>query len=51
MKCIKSIFNKTNTNSQRTNSLHSISHKNGHVIQIVVHQFVHLMTAKKNPLV
>jgi hypothetical protein len=30
------------------NSIHSISRKIGHVIQIVVHQFVHKTSAKKN---
>ena len=40
--CIMSICNKTNTNS-----LHSILRKIGHVIQIVVHQFVHKAGAKK----
>ena len=39
--CIRSIQTKTNTNSLHTNLIHSISRKIGHVIQIVVHQFVH----------
>jgi hypothetical protein len=49
--CIRSICTKTNTNSLHTNSIHSflrknwmISRKIGHVIQIVVHQFVHKMS-------
>jgi hypothetical protein len=41
--CIRSICTKTNTNLIHTNSLHSISHKIGYVIQIVVHQFVQLV--------
>ncbi len=52
--CIRSICIKTNTNSLHTNSIHSILRKNrtisrkiGHVIQIVVHQFVHKTSAKK----
>ncbi len=52
--CIRSICTKTNTNSLHTNSIHSILHENwtnsrkiGHVIQIVVHQFVHKTSAKK----
>jgi hypothetical protein len=32
-----------------TNSLHSILHKIGHIIQIVVHQFVRKTSAKKIP--
>ncbi len=36
-----------NTNLLHTNLLHSISRKIGHVIQIVVHQFVHEMSAEK----
>ncbi len=48
-KCIRSICTKTNTNSLHTNSLHSILHKIGHVIQIVVYQFVRKTSAKKNP--
>ncbi len=50
----RSICTKTNTNSLHTNSIHSILHKNrtilhktGHVIQIVVHQFVHKWVPKK----
>jgi hypothetical protein len=31
-----------------TNSIHSISRKIGHVIQIVVHQFVRKTSAEKN---
>ena len=46
--CIRSICTKTNSNLLRTNSLHSISRKIEHVIQIVVHQFVRKMSAKKN---
>ncbi len=53
--CISSICTKTNTNLLHTNLIHSISHKThtilrkiGHVIQIVVHQFVHKTSAKKN---
>jgi hypothetical protein len=53
-KCVRSICNKTNTNLLHTNSIHSIPHENrtisrkiGHVIQIVVHQFVHKMSTKK----
>ncbi len=53
--CIKSICTKTNTNLLDTNSIHSIWHKNRtisqkieHVIQIVVHQFVHKTSAEKN---
>jgi hypothetical protein len=45
--CIRSVCTKTNTNLLHENSLHSISHKIGHVIQIVVHQFVHKTSAKK----
>jgi hypothetical protein len=51
---IRSICTKFDTNSLHTNSLHSILHKNwtflrkiGHVIQIVVHQFVHKRSAEK----
>jgi hypothetical protein len=47
--CIRSICTKTNTNPLHTNSIHSGLHKIGHVIQIVVHQFVHKMSAEKNP--
>jgi hypothetical protein len=53
--CIRSICTKTNTNSLHTNLIHSILHKNqtisrkiGHVIQIVVHQFVRKTSAEKN---
>ncbi len=53
--CIRSICTKTNTNSLHTNSIHPILRKNqrilrkiGHVIQIVVHQFVCKTSAKKN---
>jgi hypothetical protein len=46
--CIRSICTKTNTNSLHTNSIHSISRKIGHVIQIVVHQFVHKTSSEKN---
>ncbi len=52
---IRSICTKTNTNSLHTNSIHSISRKNwtisrkiGHVIQIVVHQFVRKTSTEKN---
>ncbi len=45
--CIRSICPKTNTNLLHTNSLHSILHKIGQVIQIVVHQFVRKTSAKK----
>ncbi len=51
---IRSICTKINTNLLHTNSIHSILRKNwtilrkiGHVKQIVVHQFVHKMSAKK----
>jgi hypothetical protein len=47
--CIRSICTKTNTNLLHTNS-HSISHKIRHVIQIVICQFVHKTSAKKNCL-
>jgi hypothetical protein len=43
-------FTKTNTNLLHTNLLHSILHKIGHVIQIVVHQFVRRTSAKKIPV-
>ncbi len=46
--CIRSICTKTNTNLLHTNSLHSISCKIGHIIQIVVHQFVRKTSAEKN---
>ncbi len=39
--CISSAWTKTNTNLLHSSSIHSISRKIGHVIQIVVHQFVH----------
>ncbi len=52
--CIRSICIKTNTNMLHTNLIHSILRKNwtnlrkiGHVIQIVVHQFVHKTSTKK----
>ncbi len=45
--CILLICNKTNTKLLLTNLLHSISDKIGHVIQIVVHQFVGKTIAKK----
>jgi hypothetical protein len=48
--CIRPICTKTNTNLLHTNSLHSILRKIGHVIQIVVHQFVHKTSAQKNPV-
>jgi hypothetical protein len=47
LNCIRSICTKTNTNLLHTNSIHSISRKIGHVIQIVVHQFVRKMSAEK----
>ncbi len=47
--CIRSIWTKTNTNLLHTNLIHSILRKTRHVIQIVVHQFVHKMSTKKNP--
>ena len=47
--CIRSIWTKTNTNSLHTNLIHSILRKIGHLIQIVVHQFVCKTRAKKNP--
>jgi hypothetical protein len=46
--CIRLICTKTNTKSLHTNSIHSISRKIGHVIQIVVHQIVHKTSAEKN---
>ncbi len=46
--CIRSIYTKTNTNLLHRNSLHSILRKIGHVIHIVVHQFVHKTSAEKN---
>ncbi len=53
--CIRSICIKNNTNLLHTNLIHSILRKNctisrkiGHVIQIVVHQFVRKTSAKKN---
>ncbi len=45
--CIRSICTKPNTNLLHTNSIHSILHKIGQVIQIVVHQFVHKTSAEK----
>ncbi len=47
--CIRSICTKTNTNLLHTNLLHTNSRKIRHVIQIVVHQFVHKTSAKKIP--
>ncbi len=47
---IRSICTKTNTNSLHTILMHSISCNIGHIIQIVVHQFVHKTRAKKKPL-
>jgi hypothetical protein len=44
---IISICTKTNKNLLSTNSLHSISRKIGHIIQIVVHLFGHKTTAEK----
>ncbi len=53
--CIRSICTKFDAHSLHTNSLHSILHKNetilhkiGHVIQIVVHQFVCKTSAETN---
>jgi hypothetical protein len=53
--CIRSICTKSNTNLLHTNLIDSILHKNhtilhklGHVIQIVIHQFVPNTSAKKN---
>ena len=52
--CIRSICTKFDTNLLHTNLLHSILRKNqtimrkiGHMIQIVVHQFVCKTSAKK----
>jgi hypothetical protein len=52
--CIRSIGTKTNTHLLHTNLVHSILRKNrtilrkiGHVMQIVVHQFVRKTSAKK----
>ncbi len=45
--CIRSICNKTNTNWLHTNWIHSILSKIGHLIQIVVHQFVPKTSAEK----
>ncbi len=45
--CIRSICTKTNTTVLHTNLLHSILRKIGHVIQIVVHQFVRKTSAEK----
>ncbi len=47
-KCIRLICTKTNTNLLHTNSIHKISRKIGHIIQIVVHQFVRKTSAEKN---
>ncbi len=41
--CISSTWIKTITNSLLSRLIHSILRKIGHVIQIVVHQFVHKM--------
>ncbi len=46
--CIRSIWTKTNTNLLHTNLIHSILRKIGHLIQIVVHQFVCKTSTKKN---
>ncbi len=46
--CIRSICTETNTNLLHTNLLHLISRKIGHVIQIVVVQYVHEMSAEIN---
>jgi hypothetical protein len=46
--CIKSNCTKTNTKLLHTNLIHSFRVKIGHVIQVVVHQFVHKMSAKKS---
>jgi hypothetical protein len=45
--CIRLIRTKTNTNLLHTNLIHLILRKFGHVIQIVVHQFVCKTSAKK----
>jgi hypothetical protein len=45
--CIISICNETNTNLLHTNLLYSISCKIGHVMQIVVNQFVLNTTTEK----
>jgi hypothetical protein len=47
--CIRSICTKTNANLLHTNLIHSILRKIGHMIQIVVHQFVRKTKAEKNP--
>ncbi len=47
--CIRSIWTKNNTNLLHTNLIHWILRKIGHVIQIVVHQFVHKTSAEKKP--
>jgi hypothetical protein len=44
---IRSIGTKTNTNLLHTNSIHSILHKIRHLIQIVVHQFLHKTSTEK----
>jgi hypothetical protein len=44
---IRSICTKANTNLLHTKLLHSILHKIGHVIQIVVHQLVCKTRAEK----
>ncbi len=44
----RSICTKTNTKSLHANSIHSILLKIGHVIQIIVHQFVRKTSAEKN---
>ncbi len=46
--CIRSICTKTNTNLLHTNLLHSILCTNRTRNKIVVHQFVHKTSAKKN---
>jgi hypothetical protein len=49
--CIRSICTETNTNLLHTNLIHSILRKIGHMIQIVVHQFVRktsVLSMKKN---
>ncbi len=48
--CTRSIWTKTNTNLLHTKWIHSISCNIGHIIQIVVHQFVRKMIAKKIPV-
>ncbi len=46
--CISWNWTKTNTNLLHSNLIHSILPKIGHMIQIVVHQFVRKTSAKNN---